>query len=62
MEVHIGIISKMQDAVNTLPVHWDSNFSERYKKNHLVILKTIALVVHLIGKQSLALKGDREDK
>ena len=56
----LGMKNKIENPLHTLPVQNDSVNSERCKK-YLIVLHTIARVIHLLGKQGLALRGHRED-
>ena len=54
-----GIIAKFENPANTIPVQVNEVLKERhqvYKK----IVEALARVIHLLGKQGLALRGHRE--
>ena len=56
----LGIKNKIENPLHTLPVQNESVASERWKK-YSNILQAIARVIHLLGKQDLALRGHQED-
>ena len=56
----MGIKNKFENPLHALPVQNDSVVSERCKK-YPIILQVIARAIHLLGKQGLVLRGDRED-
>ena len=56
----MGIQNEIESPLHTLPALNDSVISE-IRKKYPIILQAIAPVIHLLGKQGLALRGHRED-
>ena len=54
-----GIIEKFENPTNTVKTIMDENLKQRYQVNPNVV-DSLALVLHLLGKQGLALRGHRE--
>ena len=56
----MGLIQRFKAAENTIPVQTDKTKDSRLRVCP-VILKCIARIIQLLGKQGLPLRGHRED-
>ena len=54
-----GIIEKFENPANTIKTITNENLKQRYQVYPKVV-ETLARMVHLLGKQGLALRGHRE--
>ena len=57
--VAFGIIERFQSPESTIPMQADSTLLSRMK-NYPIVLKSIATVIYLLGKQGFAFRGQRE--
>ena len=54
-----GIIAKFENPANTIPVQANEVLKERHQVYEKIV-EALARVIHLLGKQGLALRGHRE--